>query len=128
MANTPNFAATPVGFMARLSVANANRDGTTGTYAEVVGITATPTRIDDFTIQAIATTTAGMIRLFISNGTLTHLIREYTVTAVTASATVPAWEIEAVNQSIILPVGWSLKASTEKAESFNIVVTRAATF
>lgn len=130
MATTPNYASTPKGYLAKLSVANTNKDGTTGTYAELVPVSTDNVRIDDITVQAQATTTAGMIRLFLveTSGASTNLLEEWAVTAVTPSATVPGWGVKVVNQALVIPAGWSLKLSTEKAELFSVSVTRAAAF
>jgi hypothetical protein len=50
------------------------------------------------------------------------------VTAVTPSTTVEAWSTTLLNQAIVLPNGWSLRASTNNSETFNVLVTRAGDF
>lgn len=130
MAVNPNFASTPLAAQAQVSTANTNRDGT-GTLVTVVTGASTGSRVDDIVIQATGTTTAGMVRLFLSldNGTTNRLIREIPVAAVTPSGTVQAFRAELYDLGIILPNATALlRASTHNAETFNVVATRAGSF
>jgi hypothetical protein len=85
-------------------------------------------RIDDIYITATGTTTAGVVRLFLNDGTNTYLFEEILVTAITPSTTVSVFQAVLLNQAIVLATGWSLRASTNNAETFNIQVTRAGDF
>lgn len=127
MADKAAFASTPRNNRVVISTANTARDGT-GTIADLVVAAATGTRIDDIYITAQATTTAGMIRFFIHNGTDYKLLFEQAVVAVTPSATAPAFNAMLVNLGIVLKDGWKLAVSTEKAETFVISTTRSADF
>lgn len=127
MATTPAYASTPRNDRVVISTANTARDGT-GTIADFVIAAATGTRVDDIYITASATTTAGMIRFFIHNGTDYKLLFEQAVTAVTPSGTVPAFSAQLVNLGIILKTGWKLAVSTNNAETFVISTTRSADF
>lgn len=127
MSTQAQYAATPKTASAQVSAANTNRDGT-GTLVTVFTAGANGSRIDDIYITASVTTTAGMIRLFLSNGTDTRLYREVLVSATTPSATVAAWTTSLTSLALVLGAGWSLRASTEKAEAININVTRAGDF
>ena len=90
MAATPNYASTIITPMVRINTANTNRDGT-GTLGTLVTADAAESiRIDDIFICALGTTTAGMIRMYISDNTTHNLINEIAMTAVTPSATMPA--------------------------------------
>jgi hypothetical protein len=129
MAANASFAATPRFGLANVVVANPNRDGT-GTLVDVFIAGASGSRVDKVGFQAAATTTAGMIRWFLNDGTNTRLILEQAVSAVTGSATLPETlgsspALELANGvsgvfPMILPSGWRIKASTEKAESINV--------
>lgn len=124
MANFPQYANTPRIGLGALSSANTNRDGT-GTLATVIIAGASGTRIDVIDIEATATTTAGMIRLFLYDGTLTKLWKEIPVSALTPSGTVAAFTYKlAIPEGLILPGGgtpWQLKAGTHNAETFNVI-------
>lgn len=75
-------------------------------------------------VIAKGTTTAGMIRLFLHDGAAYHFYEELVVAAITPSATVAAFDIEYIpTKPLVLPTGWSLRASTEKAEAFSVLAT-----
>lgn len=123
MAITAQFSNTPLCPVAQVSVANTARDGT-GTIVTVFTASGSGARIDSVVVQATGTTTAGMVRLFINDGTNTRLFDEIPVSAITPSGTVAAFkqtQLYSATQPIILPSGHSLRASTNNAETFNIV-------
>ena len=123
MAVNPNFAATPKCGIGQLSAANTARDGT-GTIVTIFTAGGSGSRIEHLDICAAGTTTAGMIRLFIHDGTNTRLIKEIAVTAITPSASVAAFQttvnLSTLANVYLLPNGYSLKASTHNAETFNV--------
>lgn len=130
MATAAQYAAVPRAAVAQVSTANTNRDGT-GTLVTVLSGGANGTRVDDLVVQAVGTTTAGMVRLFLSldGGTTNRLLREVAVSALTPSGTVPAFRAELSDLAWLLPTSSAqLRASTHNAETFNIVVTRAGDF
>ncbi len=123
MATSPAFAATPRVGMAQLTAANPNRDGT-GTLATVLAAGTSGSKIERVAIIATGTTTAGMVRLFLHDGTNARLLKEIPVTAVTPSGTLKAFEaavdFSGPDQVLLLPNGWSLRAATQNAEVFNV--------
>ena len=132
MATTAQFTAQPILEYSQLTTANTNRDGT-GTLVTVsTGPSASAAagvgqRINRVTVQAAGSTTAGVIRFYISldNGTTNRLILERLVGAVTPSTTVLAWRQEMPELvGLILPGGGNalLRASTNNAETFNVIV------
>ena len=121
-ANTvPKFIDAPIIGIAEISVANTKRDGTDTMVVVATGTDAGKV-IELIRVLAIATTTAGMIRLFLHDGSTKYLYKELPVAAVTASPTAPAFEKEFVptGGSLTLPTGWTLEAATEKAEAFKV--------
>jgi hypothetical protein len=127
MSTQAQYASTPRTAVGQATAANTGRDGT-GTIATVFTAGASGSRIDDITITAVATTTAGMVRLFLHDGTNARLWKEVAVSAITPSGTVSAFTSSLFNQNLILQSGWSLRASTHNAEVFNVAVTRAGDF
>ena len=71
MATTAQYASTVKSAIAQISTANTNRNGT-GTIGTVFTGAAGGSRIDDITITATGTTTAGVVRLFINDGTTSY--------------------------------------------------------
>ncbi len=118
---TPIFTLTPQIGMVQISTANANRDGT-GTLGTVLSGAVNGTRVDRITVTATVSTTAGMVRLFLYDGTNTRLFYEIPVTAITVSASVAGFtQTIALANGLVLPSGWSLKAATHNAETFNVL-------
>ena len=122
MASDPIFTATPKIGKAALSVANAGRDGT-GTIVAGFTAGASGSRAERAMIKATGTTTAGMIRIFLHDGASSMLLKEIPVTAITPNAITPSFEYGVdFAGGIVLPSGWSLRFSTEKAEAFAVTV------
>lgn len=125
MATAPQFVSTPKTAAVAITTANTNRDGT-GTIGTVFTAGTNGSRIDKIIICAKSTTTAGNIRFYIHDGSNYFLFKEVPVIAITPAATVPSFsavlsqEIE-TTLPLIIPNGYSLRASTEKAEPFNII-------
>lgn len=121
MATNPAFAVTPrIGF-GQVSVANTNRDGTIGTYVDVITGASTGTRIAEIVIEGAGTTTAGMVRLFITDGVNTRMFDEVSVAAATVSATVKATRVSTTYNNLVLPnQNWKIRASTNNAEAINV--------
>jgi hypothetical protein len=119
----PIFTLIPVIGCVEISTANTNRDGT-GTLGTVLTGAAEGTRVTKVTIQALGTTTAGMVRLFIDTGAAIYLWKEIPITAITGSASVAEffYALELLGErALILPTGYILKASTHNAETFNVI-------
>lgn len=121
MASNPVFAVTPRIGMVELTVANGNRDGVTGTYADVIVGASTGTRIAEIVIQASVTTTAGMVRLFLTDGVTTRMFDEVAVAAATVSASVKGTRLSTTYNNLILPnQNWKIIASTNNANNINV--------
>jgi len=132
MATTAQFTCQPNLEYSQLTTANTARDGT-GTIVTVATGPATTAgngvgeRIARITVQATGTTTAGVIRFFLSldNGTTNRLILEKLVPAITPSTTVSAYRMEVSELvGLMLPGGGQalLRASTNNSETFNVTV------
>lgn len=109
--------------MAQINTANTNLDGTTGTYGTVLTAGVNGSRIERGRIKAAESTTAGMIRFFLTDGTNTRLITEVMVSLIAASISTPSFEADVpALAGMLIPAGWGIKASTHVAEDFNIVI------
>lgn len=112
---------------AMAATANANRDGS-GTLSTILTAGASGTRVERVKFKATATTTAGMIRLYLHNGTSAFLIEELPVTAITPTASVETWESEILfgcaypDYPLLIPATWTLRAAPHNAEAFNALV------
>lgn len=121
----PIFVATPKIGMGRISAANTARDGT-GTTVDIITGSTNGTRVDRVHVRAQGTTTAGMVRLFIYDGTNVRFWDEISVTAITPSATVQVFEATLVTPDsasplLVLPNNYVLRAATHNAETFDVI-------
>lgn len=130
MATAAAFFATPHNGYAALSVANTAHDGTGANIVDVITGATNGTKIERVIVQATgASTTAGMVRLWVSDGVTTYCEEEIAVTALTPSATVKAFHFEVdfsfPSKVLVLPLGHKLRASTHNAEAFHVVAIGA---
>jgi hypothetical protein len=122
MAATINFANVPRVSGVTIATANTNRDGT-GTLGTVITAGTNGTRIDRIRAQAIVTTTAGRVRLFLYDGVDYYALEELPIAAATVSATVSGVTAEIAFgdvRPLTLPSGWSIAAGTHNAESITV--------
>lgn len=112
---------------AMIAAANPSRNGT-GSMGTVLTGGENDTKITDVVVQATGTTTDGMVRLFLVSptGMTAILTAEIPVKATTPTEKIPAFAVslKASDLDILpfdLPKDWLLKASTHKAEAFNVV-------
>lgn len=122
MSLDPQFAATPRTDYVQIATANTNRDGT-GTLGTLATGIAAGTKIENIEIMPVGTTTAGVVRLYISldGGTTKRLLREILISAATPSGTVIQVPIILSFLNLFLPnANAVLYASTHNAETFNV--------
>jgi hypothetical protein len=121
----PIFTKAPVIGMAEVSVANLLLDGL-GTIVSLIDGGVEGVRLDIFESRAIVTTTAGMLRLFLSSdsGGTWELWMEIPVVAIAPSSTLAAFAAEVIfNKPLNLPDStWELGVSTNNAEAQNVFV------
>lgn len=125
MALEPAFAVTPRIAAVNVATANANRDGT-GTVATLIQGASTGTRVAEIVCQARVTTTAGMVRIFLYDGTTYRFWDEVAIAAATVSASVKGTRVSTLYSNLVLPnASWSVVVSTHNAESIDVVALGA---
>lgn len=125
MSASPTFATTPRQATANIAAANTNRDGTTGAY--VTGFTAgsNGSRVDNIRACAAVTTTAGVLRIWIHDGTNRRLMREVLVSAITPGTGTAAWSYETWftgENALYLPAGYHIDFTMHNNESMNVFI------
>lgn len=120
MATAPAFASTPKVGMAQITTAETSRTAPTQ-VGTVFTAGSSGSRIDSVTITAAGTTTAGVVRLFIYDGTNYRLLSETLVTAITPSTTVAVFTASITFNPLVLQSGYSLRATTNNSETFNVI-------
>jgi len=126
MATTAAYAATPLVDVVQLTATiNTARDGT-GTTTLIATGTASGKLIRRIVLCAAATTTAGVVRFFLSpdSGTTKRLVKEVLITALTPSTTVEVFrsEVDEMDGLVLPGTTYSIYGSTEKAETCNVMV------
>lgn len=123
-ANTnPIFTLTPKISGSPISVANTGRDGT-GTLGTIISGSTNGTRISRVIVQASGSVSAGTVRLFVYDGSDNFLYKEIAVTSSGVSGSTPAFSyaLELFGErALVLPSGYSLKASTNNGENFYVI-------
>ena len=120
MATTPNFASTVRASAVVISTAETSRTAPTH-VGTVFTAGAAGSRVDEVRINSTGTSTAGAVRLFVYNGTTYYLLQEVMVTATTPSTTTSVFQYVLTYNNLLLPSGWSLRATTNNAESFAVI-------
>ena len=121
MATTPNFASTVKVGLGALATADAARTGTPTNVVTIFTAGASGSRIDEVNVIATGTTTSGVVRLWIFNGTTYFLFEEILVTAITPSTTIATFNTTLTFNNFMLPTGHSLRATTNNTEGFNVI-------
>lgn len=122
MAASAQYAATPKVGSALLTTADTSLTAPT-TVGTVITAGSSGTRIDYIDVQGVATTSAGIVNLFVFDGTTYSLWAQVPVIAVTSSTTAPAFQatlasnVNANLLPLVLPTGWSLRATTSVAQT-----------
>ena len=122
MSTSAQYASTPKFGSATLTTADTSLTAPT-TVGTIVSAGASGTRIDYIDIQGVATTVAGLINLFVYDGTTYVLWQQVPVIAVTSSTTAPAFTAYLSSNSnanimpLTLPTGYSLRATASVAQT-----------
>lgn len=103
-----------------ITTANSSLDGS-GTLFSVLTARDNGTLIKTITIQSIADTSEGMVRIFIYDGTsVTNLIEEFEIPPSVKTGTYPAYSIS-FDVNYNLKSGYILKATAEQANKFVVI-------
>lgn len=125
MATEPAFAVTPRIAAVNIATANTARDGT-GTIGTLITGASTGTRVSEIVVKARVSTTDGMVRVFLYDGTTYRLFDEIPVAAATVSATVESTRVSRTYDNLVLPsASWSVRVSTHNAESMDVTALGA---
>lgn len=121
MATNPVFAVTPRIGSANISVADSSYTSPTS-FATVISGGSNGTRISEIVVKCAATSAAGIVRIFLYDGSNYRLFDEIVVSAATGSATVSTNRVFVGYTSLILPSSnWSLVATTSVSQSINVI-------
>ena len=120
MATAPQFAATVRCALGTLSTADTIRTGTPTSPVTIFTAGSSGSRIDQIDITATGTTTVGVVRLWIYNGSTYYLYQEVLVDAITPSTSIATYSSTLTYNNFMLPSGYSLRATTNNSEGFTV--------
>ena len=119
MAAAPAFAATPRCSAVSIGTADTSRTAPTN-VGTVLTAGASGSRIDEVTITAAGTSTSNVVRLFIYTGSVYYLLQEVLTTAITAGASQDSFNTTLTFNSLVIPTGYSLRATTHATETYHV--------
>jgi hypothetical protein len=113
---------TPIVGQASVTTALTTRTNITGTtgLTALTAVSTNGTRIDAISIKATATSAAGLIWIWIYDGTTSRLMDELVCTAITGSATVAGDYNYKAYLNFNLPPTYQLYASTTITQNYNV--------
>lgn len=120
MANNPSFASTVRGTSVNISTADTSRTSPTS-VGTVFSAGTNGSRIDEIDIIATGITTSNVVRLWLYSGSTYYLFQEVVVPAITPSTAQAVFSSTLTFNNLMLPNGWSLRATTNNAESYNVI-------
>ena len=126
MATAPAFAATPVCWSG-LVPATLDTSLTAPSNVTALGTAgASGTKIEEIVCQAVGTTIAGVVNIFLYDGSTYHFYDFFIIPAYTSSTTVGAWRASRGYQNLILPSNsWSLRCTVTIAGDQSMVKVTA---
>lgn len=109
MAADPAFAATPENASV---IASATLDTSLTAPTNVATLftaAASGSKIEELVFEGLGTTVAGLVNVFLHDGSTYHLFDQFVVTAVTSSTTAAAFRVAKTYSNLILENGWSIR-------------------
>lgn len=120
MATKPTFASVPVIGIGQVTTADTSRTAPTSPPTVVTGVAA-GTRVERVRVQSTATIAADtVVRLWIHDGSAIKLYKEILMKATTPSVTVEALSVEVALNDLVLPSGYSIRASIHTTDTMNV--------
>lgn len=129
MATNPAYAATVNNNAALLTALETNLQVPTQAVL-ILTAGATGTKIEEIVVEATATslvptTVAGLVYLFLYDGSTYHLFDVVAVTAITASATAAGFRSSKMYNNLVLKNGWKLYAANSVSGNNSVLKVHA---
>src|SRR5262245_3037414 len=125
MSSTPAFASTPGSEAASVGTTNTNRDGT-GTIATILTAGGSGTRVEEIVIKADGDPADSTVVFYKYDGSAYHVYDEWDIgNPAAGSSTVVSYREARQYDNLILPSGWSLRASITAAPTSGLIQVHA---
>lgn len=115
MAVDPIFATTPNIDSGQVSATADTSLTATTTYTTIFTAGSSGSKIEEIVFQGVGTTLAGVVRLFIYNGSTVRLLWEEAVTVVTSSTTAATYRTARQFDNLVLEAGWTIRMTSAVA-------------
>ena len=124
MTNLPVFTQSPVVGIATLTsptaiTSRANITGTTG-LTQLTPTSTNGKRVDAITVKGKGTSVAGIVFVWIYNGTTSYIFDEIDVTAITGSTTLDSFTLTKSYTTLVLPPTYQLFISISTVQDVNV--------
>jgi hypothetical protein len=121
MADTPAFVATPAIGVNDVSTANTARDGS-GTIETIFTADANGSRVEEIVVKATADPADSVVVIFLHDGSNYFVFDEFDLgNPAAASTTVEAYRASRTYENLVLPSGWSVRASITVALTSGVI-------
>lgn len=126
MATAPSFAATPRA-MCGLVPSTADTSWTAPTHVTTLGTAGTNgTKVTEIDVTPVGTTVAGVVNIFIYDGSAYHLTASVTIAAATPSTTLAPVTQTLTFDNLVLPSSsWTLVASNTVSSNVSLITVNA---
>ena len=125
MAAAPSYAVTPVAWTGLVPSTN-DTSWTAPTHVTTLGAAgANGTKITQVDVIDAGTESAGLVNLFLFDGTAYHLHESVTIAAATPSTTVAPLKQSLYYDNLVLPTGWSLVCTTTVVADESLITVNA---
>jgi hypothetical protein len=128
MAADPIFATTPNIDSGQVSATADTSLTATTTYTTVFTAGASGSKIEEIVFQGVGSTLAGVVRIFIYNGSTVRLLWEEAVTVVSSSTTAATYRTSRQFDNLVLEAGWTLRVTSAVANQLIAVHVFGADF
>lgn len=126
MATAPSYAATPHN-MCGLVPATADTSWTAPAHVTTLGTGGTfGTKITEIDVTPVGTTVAGVVNIFLYDGSAYHLVTSVTIAAATLSATAaPVTQVFTYDNLTLPSSSWTLVCSNTESSNVSLVTVNA---
>ena len=125
MASAPSYAVTPVAWTGLVPSTN-DTSWTAPTHVTTLGSAgASGTKINEIDVIPAGTVVAGLVNVFLYDGTNYHLHESVTIAAATPSTTVAPIKTSLYYDNLVVPAGWSLVCSTTVVADESLIEVNA---
>jgi len=125
MASGPAFAATPaVGSGLIPGTLDTSLTAPTNVTTILAGGTSA-TKVEEIVFQGVGTTVAGVVNVFLYDGSTYHLIDQVLVSAVTSSTTAVAFRTNRLYDNLLVKNNWSLRVSGTVSGNVSLIKVTA---